>query len=217
MNERMANRPPRSDGFTLLELLIAMMIFAIMATFVYAGLKVILDTEHQTSQYSQRISKLQLGLNLMQRDIEQMVARPVRDEYGDQQPALKSGGISDILLEFTRDGFANPMQLPRSNLQRVGYTFEENTLYRLTWPTLDRSQESEPYRRKLIGDITSLELVFYDKALQEKREWPPRTSGGQDEDPSALPVSIEVKLELKDWGTIRRLFRAARAIPVADE
>ncbi|WP_316365335.1 type II secretion system minor pseudopilin GspJ [Candidatus Thiodiazotropha sp. CDECU1] len=213
----MPNHPPRCHGFTLLELLIAMMIFAILATFVYTGLKVVLDTEHQTSQYSQRISKLQLGLNLMQRDIEQLVARPVRDEYGDQQPALKSGGISDILLELTRDGFSNPMQLPRSNLQRVGYTFEENTLYRLTWPTLDRSQESEPYRQKLIGDIASLELVFYDKALQEKREWPPRTSGGQDEDPSTLPVSIELKLELKDWGTIRRLFRAARAIPVADE
>lgn len=216
MNRFMPNHPSRCHGFTLLELLIAMMIFAILATFVYAGLKVILDTEHQTSLYSQRISKLQLGLNIMQRDIKQLVARPVRDEYGDQQPALKSGGISGILLELTRDGFSNPMQLPRSNLQRVGYTFEENTLYRLTWPTLDRSQESEPYRQKLIGDIASLELVFYDNTLQEKREWPPRTSGGQDEDPNTLPVSIELKLELKDWGTIRRLFSAARAIPVAD-
>ncbi|MEW8392975.1 MAG: type II secretion system minor pseudopilin GspJ [Candidatus Thiodiazotropha sp.] len=203
-----------SRGFTLLELLIAITIFAILATFVYAGLKVILDTEHQTSLYSQRISKLQLGLNLMQRDIEQLVGRPVRDEYGDQQSALKSGGLSGILLELTRGGFSNPMQLSRSNLQRVGYSYEENTLYRLTWPSLDRSRESEPHRQKLITEITSLELVFYDEKLQQKREWPPRTTGSEEPDPGALPVSIELKMELKDWGAIRRLFRAARTIPV---
>jgi general secretion pathway protein J len=142
------------------------------------------------------------------------VNRPIRDQYGDQQPALESGGISGILLELTRDGFANPMQLSRSNLQRVGYVYEENTLYRLTWPTLDRPRESEPHRKKLIGDITSLELVFYDSELQKKQEWPPRTTGGDDEDPRVLPAAIELKMELEDWGTIRRLFRAQQSVPV---
>jgi general secretion pathway protein J len=211
--------PPQSHGFTLLELLIAITIFSILATFVYAGLKVILDTEHQTSLYGKRIAKLQLGLNLMQRDIVQSVPRTVRDQYGDQQPALKSGDVSDILLELTRDGFANPMQLPRSNLQRVGYLYEENTLYRLTWPTLDRPQESEPYRQKLIDSITSLELVFYDKALQAKRQWPPKTISvdEEEEDPRALPVSIELKMELEDLGTIRRLFRTRQPVPEVNE
>ncbi len=207
----------RIRGFTLLELLIAITIFAILATFVYAGLKVILDTEHQTSLYTQRISKLQLGLYLMQRDIAQAASRPVRDNYGDQQPAMKSGGISEILLELTRGGFSNPMQLSRSNLQRVGYSFEENTLYRLTWPTLDRPRESEPHRQKLIDEISSLELTFYDQELQKKQEWPPRKTGGDEIDPTALPASIELKMELKDWGSIRRLFRVAQTIPAVSE
>jgi general secretion pathway protein J len=211
------NHHPRCQGFTLLELLIAITIFAILATFVYGGLKVILDTEHQTSLYGQRIAKLQLGLNLMQRDIEQLVARPVRDQYGDQQPALKSGGLADILLELTRGGYSNPMQMSRSNLQRVGYVYEENTLFRLTWPALDRPLESEPHRQKLIGGITSLELVFYDKALEKTREWPPSTTEAEEEDPNALPASIELKMELEDWGTIRRLFRAKQPLPEVNE
>jgi general secretion pathway protein J len=211
----MVSPPPsrQSHGFTLLELLIAITIFAILATFVYSGLKVILDTEHQTSLYGQRIAKLQLGLNFMQRDIEQLVPRPIRDQYGDLQPALKGGGTSDILLELTRDGFANPMHLPRSNLQRVGYLFEENTLYRVTWRSLDRPLESEPHRQKLIDNITSLDLVFYDKALEKKQEWPPSTTGADEEDPRVLPVSIELTMELEDWGTIKRLYRASQPIP----
>jgi general secretion pathway protein J len=208
------NHSPQSHGFTLLELLIAITIFSILATFVYSGLKVILDTEHQTSLYGHRMGKLQLGFNLMQRDIAQLVPRPVRDQYGDQQPALKSGDISGILLELTRDGFFNPMHLPRSDLQRVGYVYEENTLYRITWPTLDRPQESEPHRQKLFDNITSLELVFYDKALQEMPEWPPRTTGTDEVDPMVLPVAIELKMELEDWGSVRRLFRTRQPIPV---
>ncbi|MGD8911277.1 MAG: type II secretion system minor pseudopilin GspJ [Candidatus Thiodiazotropha sp.] len=208
---------PESRGFTLLELLIAITIFSIIAAFVYSGLKVVLDTEHQTSLHGKRIAKLQLGFNLIQRDIEQLVSRPIRDQYGDQQPAMQGSDSSSILLEFTRGGFANPMQISRSSLQRVGYVYEDDTLYRLTWPTLDRPQDSEPHRQKLIEDITSVELVFYDDELQEKQEWPPRTTGTDDEDPNALPVSIELKLELEDWGTIRRLFRATQPIPVANE
>jgi general secretion pathway protein J len=207
----------RCHGFTLLELLIAITIFAILATFVYSGLKVILDTEHQTSLYGKRIAKLQLGLNLMQRDIAQIVPRPIRDQYGDQQPALKSDDTSDMLLEFTRDGFANPMHAPRSNLQRVGYLYEENTLYRLTWRSLDRPLESEPHRQKLIDNITSLELVFYDKALEKYQEWPPSTTGADEVDPRVLPVSIAFSMELEDWGTINRLFRARQPIPETSE
>jgi general secretion pathway protein J len=207
------NPSRQCHGFTLLELLIAITIFAILATFVYSGLKVILDTEHQTSLYGQRIAKLQLGLNLMQRDIEQLVPRTVRDQYGDHQPALISSGTSGILLELTRGGFSNPMHLQRSNLQRVGYVYEEDTLYRLTWRTLDRPLESEPHRQKLIDKITSLELIFYDKALEEKKEWPPTTTGTDEVDPRMLPVSIELNMELEDWGTIRRLFRAKQPVP----
>jgi general secretion pathway protein J len=204
----------RNRGFTLLELLIAITIFAILATFAYSGLKVVLDSENQTTQYSQRMSKLQLAFSLIQRDIEQVVDRPIRDEHGDEQGALQSGGFAGILLELTRGGYANPMKLPRSTLQRVGYQLEEETLYRLTWRILDRAQDSEPHRYELIDEIDALELIYYDKEMKKQSQWPPEKTSldDSDEDPG-LPVAVEIKMELKDWGSIRRLFALPSSVP----
>lgn len=204
-------------GFTLLELLIAITIFAILATFAYSGLKVVLDSEHQTSQYSKRMSQLQLAMSLMKRDIEQVVDRPIRDQQGDEQAALLSGGFAGMLLELTRDGYVNPMKLPRSNLQRVGYQAEDETLYRLTWQILDRAQDSEPHRYKLIDDIQSLELIYYDHEMNKHEQWPPEKLLLASEKKAGLPVAIELKMELKDWGNIRRLFALARPIPDENE
>ncbi|MET0051097.1 MAG: type II secretion system minor pseudopilin GspJ [Candidatus Thiodiazotropha sp.] len=200
-------------GFTLLELLIAITIFAIIATFVYSGLKVVLDTEQQTSAYSKRMTQLQLGLNLMQRDIIQIVDRPVRDQHGDSQPSLSSGGFAGILLELTRDGYANPMKLNRSNLQRVGYQLEDETLYRVTWPVLDRAQDTEPNRFKLFNQVTALEIAYFDKELNRQSRWPPEVRGVEADQQPTLPVAIEINLELKDWGNIRRIFPLAKEVP----
>ncbi|MET0065192.1 MAG: type II secretion system minor pseudopilin GspJ [Candidatus Thiodiazotropha sp.] len=201
------------SGFTLLELLIAITIFAIIATFVYSGLKVVLDTEQQTSAYSQRMTRLQLGLNLMQRDIIQVVDRPVRDQHGDSQPALSSGGFAGILLELTRDGYANPMKLNRSNLQRVGYQFEDQTLYRVTWPVLDRAQDTEPKRFRLFDQVSALEIIYYDEELNKLDRWPPEIRGADADTQPSLPLAIEINLELKDWGAIRRIFPVSRKLP----
>ncbi len=200
-------------GFTLLELLIAISIFAIIATFVYSGLKVVLDTEQQTRLYSNRMTRLQLGLKLMQRDIIQAVDRPIRDQNGDTQPALTSGGFADFLLELTRQGYANPMKLHRSNLQRVGYQLEEETLYRVTWPVLDRAQDTEPNRFKLFDQVTDLKITYYDKELKKQDQWPPEISGVDADSLPGLPVAIEISMELKDWGNIRRIFPMTRDIP----
>jgi general secretion pathway protein J len=202
-------------GFTLLELLIAITVFAIMASFAYSGLKIVLDSEHQTSQYSERMSQLQLAMNLMQRDLQQAIDRPIRDQQGDEVAAFISGDFAGTLLELTRDGHLNPMKIPRSNLQRVAYQLEEETLYRLTWRILDRAQDSEPHRYKLFDNIESLELVYYDQALEKQSQWPPEEFDFDSGKKPGLPVAVEVKMELKDWGNIRRMF--ALVMPIPDE
>ena len=203
----------RQAGFTLLELLIAITIFAIIVTFVYAGLDVVLDTKNQTDEHLDRLAKLQLGLNLMERDLEETVNRPIRNEYGDSQPALQTGGFSGLILELTRGGFANPMKLPRSELQRVGYQLEDETLYRVTWPTLDRAQDSTPRRQKLFDGVKGMEIYYFDQSMERQTQWPPQQSGRQNQSDTDLPKAVEIILELDKWGKLRRLFRVSESIP----
>ncbi len=213
MKQPLASPFRTAQGFTLLELLIAITIFSIIATFAYTGLAVVLDAKQQTEQHLERLAKMQLGLHLIQMDIEQAVDRPIRDEYGDTQPALRSGGLSNQLLELTRGGYANPMKLARSQLQRVGYQLEEKTLYRLTWPNLDRAQGVEPHRQKLFDGIENLSFSFLDEKLQRQTSWPPSAQGGSGETPAALPRGVELNIESEKMGTLRRVFRAPESLP----
>lgn len=194
-------------GFTLLELLIAIVIFTILTTITYSGLKAILDTEQHTTQELERLSKLQLGFNLIQRDLEQVVSRPVRDEFGDSLPPLRSGDYTGLLLEFTRGGYPNPMELPRSGLQRIAYQLEDEVFYRVTWPSLDRAQETPARRTPLFEKVKEASVRYFDQQMKPQESWPPTSPGAGQTQPAAMPKALELVLELERTGRIRRLFR----------
>lgn len=186
-------------GFSLLELLVAVAVFAAVSAVAYGGLSSVLQTRQQTDQHAKRLQALQQTMTMIQRDLSQAIARPVRDQLGDLQPALfKKGG--DTLFAFTRAGRVNPLGLSRSNLQRVGYALDtEGRLVRYLWPVLDSTQGDEPYSIVLLESVTGMELRFIDGAKEWKESWPPQ------EESSDLPLAVEVTLELEGWGSFRRL------------
>jgi general secretion pathway protein J len=196
-------------GFTLLELLIAITIFSILSTVTYTGLKTVLDTEQQTRVLLENLANIQIGLHLLQRDIEQAVNREVRDEFGDALPPMRSGGMTGPLLEFTHGGYPNPMEVKRSSLQRVAYQLEEDRLYRLTWPALDRAQETMPAKTSLLSKIKSVQINYYDQQMKPHAQWPEEVQEASEASQYPLPKAVEVSLEIEGVGSIRRLFRVA--------
>ena len=123
MNIPLGMREPRQSGFTLLELLVSMGIFALMAAMAYGGLNAIIKERQATDKHAARLAHLQTSFLWLGRDIEQTINRKIRDEYGDSQLAMTSAGFGLFQLELTRGGWRNPAGRTRSNLQRVNLGF----------------------------------------------------------------------------------------------
>jgi general secretion pathway protein J len=198
-----------SAGFTLLELLVAVGVFTVLAAIAYGALQTVLTTHAHTDEQMQHLAQLQTALTMMERDIEQAVGRGVRDEFGDPLPPMMGigdGGDGGEILEFTRMGWRNPTTTPRSYLQRVAYAFKDNTLTRRYWRELDRTQESEPLDSDLLDDVNGVEARFLDSSAQWHDQWPPVT-GNQQSAPTILPRAVEITVDTRYWGKITRLFR----------
>lgn len=194
-------------GFTLLELLVAITIFSVLSAMAYGGLRNVIDNSQQTDLSMQRLQEVQLAVLKISRDFSQLAQRRIRDEYGNNQDYLVSGDGGDIFIEFSRNGRRNPAELQRSHLQRVAYKLEENQLYRLDWPHLDRPQEMQPYESVLLSDVESVSIRFLDRNNEWHDQWPPLNTNLQASDMSESPSAIEFTLELTDWGEIMRIYR----------
>lgn len=193
-------------GFTLLELLISMAIFSLLAAMAYSGLNNVLQVKQRTEVSVDHFKRLQIAFNLMQRDIEQMVNRSIRDGYGSPQPALVGGQFNEYLIELTRTGWRNPLQRARSNMQRVAYAVEENQLIRFSWKMLDRAAEDPPHKRILLDKVEQLDIKYLAADNKLNDSWPPTSVvdlGAQ----VTLPHAVIVELDLKRYGKIQRIFR----------
>jgi general secretion pathway protein J len=195
-------------GFTLLELLVAISVFAIMSVMAYGGLSQIISNNTSAEKSMARMQEVQLTMYTLTRDFNQIIQRDIRDEYGTEQSYLVADNNPDMVVEFTRGGHRNPANLLRSNLQRVAYQLKENKLIRLAWPQLDRVQGMEPYNSELLSNIEKFDLRYLDASAEWHDQWPPLNT-----DPAAalpLPVAIQVDMTLKDWGDIKRLYKVNR-------
>ncbi|HEB62906.1 MAG TPA: type II secretion system protein GspJ [Gammaproteobacteria bacterium] len=201
-------RPDKTCGFTLLELLVALTVFSIMSLMTYTGLTTVLNSYSHAKEKTEQLSELQAAFTLITRDIEQAIARPVRNSYGDsEEPMVNDGEAIGTLLEFTRTGRPNPAALPRSNLQRIAYTLDDNKLMRLSWAVLDRAPGSEPLESLLLTKVKSASIRFLDKNMDWQEDWPTKTKQEQESGVIKVPRAVELTIELEAWGEIKRLFR----------
>lgn len=195
---------PGQVGFTLLELLVALAVFAIMSIAAYSGLSSVLFTHTAVEAEARRLARVQMAFHILEQDLQQIVPRGIRDEYGQPQPALQSGGLGGYILQLTRSGWANPLGRPRSTLQRLAYRVEEERLLRLYWETLDRGNAAEPRQTVLLDGVREMTARFLDSEQAWQTQWPSSPAAGKSG--NSLPRAVEVRLILDDWGVLTRLF-----------
>jgi general secretion pathway protein J len=194
----------RERGFTLVEILVASAIFAIVMSIAFLSIRGAARQRDAVAQAQERFHELQRAVQQISRDLSQLQPRPVRDIIGnDRLPALTTGGDGGG-IELTTGGWSNPARLNRSVLQRVSYQLEETTLVRTRWPVLDRTQGTVPLRRELLTGVTAMQMRFFDQSGEDVEDWPP-LGGSAGGSLSSRPRAIEFTLQLEDFGLISRL------------
>ncbi|EAT13454.1 general secretion pathway protein J [Oceanobacter sp. RED65] len=169
-------------GFTLLEVLLAVGITAMIGVGATQLLTGTMDTKQATENRSNTLSILQRADNWIKRDILQVAPRKILDEFSIKQPVAHNQG--EYLLELTHSGRAmhDFIDKPTSNLQRVAYAVKshdhefceraikkpsqneqdnaQNCLVRIFWHALDRTSDNIPRTQILIDNIKRAEIRF---------------------------------------------------------
>jgi general secretion pathway protein J len=213
----------RLRGFTLLELLVALFITAILFAMGYGALSQALTSRKEVEEQTARLSAIQQAMRVMEQDLELMQPRPARDPLGNGYQAalvVSQNAASDnslastdsaskglALLSFTRGGWANPAGLPRGELQRVSYLLRDGKLIRQHLPVMDTTAATGLVERELLDQVDTLSFEYMDEGFSWSHTWP--TPGMMMSTPQALwrarPIAVRIVLSLKDTGVLTRI------------
>ncbi|MCC5794770.1 MAG: type II secretion system minor pseudopilin GspJ [Chromatiales bacterium] len=195
----------RQAGFTLLELLVTVAVFAVFSVLAIGGLTTYASQQALIREELEQLDRLQRAMRLMMNDITQSQPRCVRDELGmGTEGAFLADGRGEFLLRLTRGGWRNPASLPRGTLQRVQYRLTDEGLVREYWPVLDRVLGQEPRREILLEGLEDLRIDFLDEQDEWQRFWPPLQAAGR-LGCEARPRAVRLTFELSALGELQRL------------
>jgi len=240
-------------GFTLIEILVALLILGIMSALGYGTYRAARISAERTEESLKRSREVEFGMRMLVQDIAETVPRPVRDILGENRlPAMQgtsgfgtlsvpttggvgtgtnsgmsfqsmsfnsgSSGSSSLgnstnsnvapIVDMTRAGWSNTAGQQRSTLQRVSYGMVNDVLKRSYQVNLDVVQGTKPVVQDLFTGVKAIQLRYLDGNQVWQTQWPP-PSMVQPESLWTRPVAVELIIEFKDWGRIRRLIEVA--------
>lgn len=197
-------------GFTLVEMLLAIALFAMLSLTALTVFRGVLKNDEITQRKSTQLTQLQRALAIVERDLTQAQARaptgdkrwPAAPEFAVLQTAGEEGGDFQLLL--IRNGWPNPQaRLPRATQERVGYRYRQGRLERLSYPNLS-SPQAAARSVLLLSEVTRFQLRFY-----RQGEWLTAWRAG-----GLLPQAVEIVIDTPALGEVRRIVTLPAARPL---
>jgi general secretion pathway protein J len=201
------SRRYRSHGFTLLELIVALFVSAVMFAVGYAALMQATEQRDAIRSAQNELATLQRAIRLMTLDVTQSDPRPINDILGrGELAALLGGDGSGRVLALTRGGEGDARSSGRPTLRRIEYRLEQGQLQRLAWPVLDPVAGVQPRVRVLLRGVRSIEFRFLDNEGQWSSVWPKPGASSAAGSLRQRPRAVEVRMDTEAEGVLRRVW-----------
>jgi general secretion pathway protein J len=199
--------PNVQRGFTLIEVLVAITIMAIIATLTGQALHTATTSSDATNDAVKRLSSVDRTWTLIEADLRNALPRAIVPSMGEPIPALIANRSSDYWLRVFRGGVVNPLHAPRSELIRIGYRLTDNVLWRDTWVNIASMDERDALKQKLMTNVKDVVIRVLSNTATSLaagpwlQDWPASGVAA-----NMLPRALEVTIQTEDYGEMKRLF-----------
>ncbi len=185
--------PSKQHGFTLVEVMVALLIFGMLAGAGVAMLSFAIRAQAATGARLDDVAALNRLASAMSADLAQATARATRDESGVTRPAFVGEGAR---VQLVRGGWTNLDGAARAGQQKVAWQLADGTLSRVAWPMLDGATPLAP-----AAMLTGVRVATF--RYRVAGAWTDRWDG---ENGIPLPQAIELRVVRRDGAEFRQLF-----------
>lgn len=172
----------QQTGFTLIELVVAIAIFALLGLASWRLFDTVVRAERATSGYQQSLRNLQRAVAVIERDVLQANAAPLQ--------------LGPAVLQFQRGNWRNPLGQARSETLEIAYRLEQGTL----WREVRGLELKVVQRQALLADVSEWQWRVFDHKAGWREQWP--LGGGE---LARLPAALELTFSAGRFQQIRRV------------
>jgi general secretion pathway protein J len=202
MNTRAAR--PATPGFTLIEVLVALAIFAIMSGIAFRGLGAVVDARARITEDNRQWREIAMAFSMIERDVAVAANRPGRSRDDLIVPPFAGNATElgrDVApLQFSRMGEGN------APVRRVGYRLQGSTLQLLAYPSIDAAPGEEAVVYPLLEGVQRFTTRFLDPNGNWLSRWPAAGEGQAARVGGPLPRAVEIRVALAGYGELTRVF-----------
>lgn len=185
----------KRSGFTLVELLVAIAIFAVLSALGWKVFDYLIKIKERNTQHEQRLGQLQEAYQQVLRDTVQIV--PITANVAGQvQPAVM---LQNGQLTFSKAGVTDPLMQGIPPEERVEYIYkaDEKKLYRYKYKNLNQTGNDQPETSVLLDSVDQFQIMLLNP--NEMAQWPEVVLSENDvTQAKILPHGLKINLTVNE-------------------